>query len=628
MRALQRASAVLSQTALADFLDQRREEILARWEACAREVAFGDELSRSVVRNHVPELLEGMAKALRHQGSQGIAAATPDEIVKPARAHGRQRFRRGIDVQLVQNEYRALRDVIFDLLEEAGYRPRLDEVRVVGDVITAAICEALREFAAERAQVTTDTRKLADEREAQFRVLADSIPQLVWMADADGSATWFNQRWYDYTGKSFDEVKGWAWLKVVHPDHVEAASARYRESFAAGEPWEDTYPLRSKSGEYRRFLSRALPLRDPQGKVVRWFGTNTDIEDHLRAEEKLTRFFSLVPDMLSIADLEGRFLRVNPAFEETLGWSEKELLSRPFLDFVHPDDREKTMAQLADVVRGVSTRRFENRYRTRSGEYRTLSWATSPMPEQGLTLGVARDITEEKLEAEFRERFFGIIAHDLRVPLTAIRTGASLLFRFDDMPEGALRVARRISSATERMSGMISELLDFTRARIGPGVLIQRERADFTEIVERAVEEVNVAYPTRIIQLEAEHGLFGDWDAARLARVTANLVKNALDYGPADKPVHVLVRRSGDGVVLRVRNPNVAGPIPEKDLPTLFDPFRRVSETGARAREGLGLGLYITREIVLAHGGSIEVTSVPEGTTFTVRLPFAYEKSR
>lgn len=618
----------MSRTALADFLDRRREEILERWEARAREVALGDELSRSVVRDHIPELLDGISKAWRQHPSRAFAATMPDEIARAARAHGRQRYRRGIDIQLVQNEYRALRDVIFDVLEEAGHLPRLDEVRVIGDAITAAICEAVQEFEAERAGAMADTRKLADEREAQFRDLADSIPQLVWIADADGSAAWFNQRWHDYTGLSFDEAKGWAWLKVVHPDQVDATNARYRAKIAAGEPWEDTYSLRSKTGEYRRFLSRALPVRDATGKVVRWFGTNTDVEEHLRAEEKLTGFFSLVPDMLSIADLHGRFLRVNRAFEETLGWTEKELLERPFLDLVHPDDREKTMKQLADVVRGVATRRFENRYRTRSGEYRTLAWAMSPMPAQGLTLGVARDITEEKLEAEFRERFFGIIAHDLRTPLTAIQTGASLLFRFDEMPEGALRVARRISSAAERMSGMISELLDFTRARIGPGVLIHRERADFSEIVERAVEEVNVAYPTRTIHLDAEGGLIGDWDVGRLARVTANLVKNALDYSPTDKPVKVSVRRNGDGVVLRVRNHNLAGPISEKNLPTLFDPFRRVPEVGARNREGLGLGLYISREIVLAHGGSIEVSSVPEGTTFIVRLPFAYEKNR
>lgn len=582
-----------------------------------------------MIRETLPELLEAMIDALRlHGESQGRAPTTSAAIVELAKARGREGCRHGFDVEIVQTAYREFRDVLFDCIEESGYMPTLGEVRIVGDSITAAFGEAVREFIDERARALAEARRLAEEREAQFQILADSIPQLAWITDADGAGVWFNRHWYDYTGTSFDEVKGWAWTKLVHPAHVEAAIAHYRECLAAGVLWEDTFPLRHRSGQYRRFLSRALPIRDAAGKVVRWFGTDTDIEDWLRAEEQLTRFFALVPDMLSVADLEGHFLRVNPAFEATLGWSEKELLERSFLDFVHPDDRERTMQTLADVVRGVSTRRFENRYRTRSGEYRTLAWATSPVPEQGLSYGVARDITEEKRAAEFKERFFGIIAHDLRIPLTAILTGASLLSRLEAMPEGALRVARRISSSADRMSGMISELLDFTRARLGGGIALQRERADFREIVEQAVEEVNVAYPTRSIQLYAERGLIGHWDVGRLARVTANLVKNALDYSPTEKAVDVSVRRHGKSVELRVRNDNLEEPIPEELLPSLFDPFRRVPETSARIREGLGLGLYIAREIVSAHGGSIEVSSMPEGTTFIVRLPFAAPKER
>jgi PAS domain S-box-containing protein len=127
------------------------------------------------------------------------------------------------------------------------------------------------------------------ESEAQFRSLANSIPQLAWMAHPDGSVFWFNQRWYDYTGSSMQEIKGWAWKSLLHPDHVQRVVEGIQHSWSAGEPWDDTFPLRRKDGTYRWFLSRALPIRDASDHVVRWFGTNTDITERKQAEEALIR---------------------------------------------------------------------------------------------------------------------------------------------------------------------------------------------------------------------------------------------------------------------------------------------------------------------------------------------------
>lgn len=127
------------------------------------------------------------------------------------------------------------------------------------------------------------------ESESQFRSLANSIPQLAWMTHADGSIFWYNQRWYDFTGTTFDDVKGWGWKIVHHPDYVEAAARKFQLCLATGEPWEDTFPLRGKDGSFRWFLSRALPIRDVNGKVVRWFGTNTDITERKQAEEALVK---------------------------------------------------------------------------------------------------------------------------------------------------------------------------------------------------------------------------------------------------------------------------------------------------------------------------------------------------
>src|SRR6185312_377993 len=131
------------------------------------------------------------------------------------------------------------------------------------------------------------TRAEAAAREQQFLTLANSISQLAWMADGEGSIFWYNDRWYDYTGTTFEEMQGWGWQKVHHPDEVRRVVERIKVAFATGQPWEDTFPLRGKTGEYRWFLSRALPIFDAHGKVVRWFGTNTDITEQRELERVL-----------------------------------------------------------------------------------------------------------------------------------------------------------------------------------------------------------------------------------------------------------------------------------------------------------------------------------------------------
>lgn len=136
--------------------------------------------------------------------------------------------------------------------------------------------------------VTARSRALADNQE-RFRTLADNIAQLAWMADERGFIFWYNQRWFDYTDASLDEARGWGWQKWHHPDHVDRVMTRIRRSFETGESWEDTFPLRGRDGQYRWFLGRAMPIRDAEGQVLRWFGTNTDITEQKLLETDLQR---------------------------------------------------------------------------------------------------------------------------------------------------------------------------------------------------------------------------------------------------------------------------------------------------------------------------------------------------
>ena len=136
-------------------------------------------------------------------------------------------------------------------------------------------------------------QRLVRQHEVRFLTMANGIPQLSWMADTEGSIYWYNQRWYDFTGTTLAEMAGWGWTKVHHPEHIERVERRWRESFDTGTPWEDTFPLRGKDGAYRWFLSRAVPVLDepdvyhPQGRIVSWIGTNTDITDMREVEQYL-----------------------------------------------------------------------------------------------------------------------------------------------------------------------------------------------------------------------------------------------------------------------------------------------------------------------------------------------------
>jgi PAS domain S-box-containing protein len=148
------------------------------------------------------------------------------------------------------------------------------------------------------------------ESEDRFRTLADNISQFAWTADPTGWIFWYNQRWYEYTGTTFEEMQGWGWEKVHHPDHLERVITKWKHAHITGESWEDTFPLRGFDGAYRWFLSRALPVRDAEGRIIRWFGTNTDITELreaqaslLASEERLRRQSSALAEVNK--ELEG-----------------------------------------------------------------------------------------------------------------------------------------------------------------------------------------------------------------------------------------------------------------------------------------------------------------------------------
>lgn len=199
--------------------------------------------------------------------------------------------------------------------------------------------------------------------EETFRTLADNIPQLAWMADADGNIYWYNSRWFDYTGTTFEQVQGYGWETVHHPDHVERVKAQYRQRIVVEKRvWDDTFPLRSASGEYRWFLSRAMPVRDHEGNIVRWLGTNTDITAQREAEEALKNADRRKDDFLALLAHELRnplapistaaqLLKLGAQHPENLRRS-SEIIDR---QVKHMSDLVNDIMDVSRVTRGLAS---------------------------------------------------------------------------------------------------------------------------------------------------------------------------------------------------------------------------------------------------------------------------------
>lgn len=357
-------------------------------------------------------------------------------------------------------------------------------------------------------------------------------------------------------------------------------------------------------------------------------------EDELRASrEELMDFFENAIEGMHKVGADGTILWANRAELELLGYPRDEYVGHHVADFhVDPTAAAELLTRLG---RNENVRGFEARLRRKDGSVRHVLINCNARFEAGQFLHsrcFTRDISDRKrLEAELRqqnedlaravrfsETFVGILGHDLRNPLSAITTAASLLARRADS-ERVARPAARILSSGRRMARMIDQLLDFTRIRLGKGIPLERREIDLADSCRLAVEEAAAA-GERIIELRADGDLVGAWDGDRLAQLVSNLLGNAIAHGTPETPVTVRLDGSRrHGVELEVHN---GGVIPDAIRPVLFEPLKNHSKQ--ERSSGLGLGLYISQQIVLAHGGTIEVVSAQgEGTRVVVSLPRA-----
>ena len=260
------------------------------------------------------------------------------------------------------------------------------------------------------------------ESEARFRAMADNIPQLAWMARPDGSIFWYNRRWFDTTGTTPDAMEGWGWRAVHHPDHLARVEERFRRAVAAGEPWEDTFPLRVADGGWRWFLSRALPVRDgpdaddPDGRVRLWFGTNTDVTERreaeaaLRASEaRLRAAIALAPLPILLHAEDGEILQASEAWQEISGWRWPEDIPT-VADWVERAYGTRGEALRADIGRLYALDRRadggDHEIRTAAGGVRIWSFGSAPLGRDArgrrLVVSMAADVTDLRRAEERR----------------------------------------------------------------------------------------------------------------------------------------------------------------------------------------------------------------------------------
>ena len=345
----------------------------------------------------------------------------------------------------------------------------------------------------------------------------------------------------------------------------------------------------------------------------------------MELSEKGSLTWRITPDLLGIVDASGFFTQTNPAWFATLGYKPDFIESHYFSEFVHPEDIAKTQVVFEELNAGRSCLAFVNRYRHADGSYRWLSW--NAVPVEGRFFCSARDISAQKeseaalqtvaQEAALREQFIAVLGHDLRNPLAAMSSGMNILRRMHDDAD-TRAMLKAMSGSVMRMAGLIDDVMDFARARLGDGLARQpKHPMTLLPTLEQTVQEIRSANPDCAI---TQHFDFTDpviCEPARIAQLLSNLLSNAVSHGDPARPIHVAAFDEGGAFCLTVANEGLR--IPDTARAMLFSPFARADVR--ESQNGLGLGLFIAAEIAKGHRGTLTFTSDDDGTVFRVEIP-------
>ena len=496
--------------------------------------------------------------------------------------------------------------------------------------------------------------------ELQISVIMDAIPALVWSASPDGALEFCNQAYLNYAGKSLSEVKGEGLASGVHPQEKANVLMKWHEALAKAGLFESEARIRRADGNYRWFLLRAAPLRDADGGISRWLGTNVDIEDLKRAQEEITerkrsqerlleseaRFQVMAdtaPVLIWMTGTDGLCNYFNRPWLEFTGRSMEQEVGTGWLEGVHPDDVQGCSDGFLPAFHARKPFRMEYRLRRADGEYRWV--IESGIPRYTLDgefagyIGSNIDITDLKRADQERERLreaqadlarvsrattmgelTASLAHEVNQPIAAAVTSANSCIRWlaADVPnlEKARAAAARIAKDATRAAEIISRI----RVLFQKGSQ-QAEMIDINEVIQETIvlllrdaTQYSIAVRTELTaDLPPIRG-----DRVQLQQVVMNLITNSIDaMKTVDGPRELIIRsQRADGEQLLVSVTDTGVGLPPGQADQVFNPFFTTKPYGT------GMGLRICRSIVESHRGRLWVTdSASAGTTFQFTLP-------
>lgn len=494
-----------------------------------------------------------------------------------------------------------------------------------------------------------------------FRLMADSAPAMVWVADPQQKCTYVNRPWLAFTGRAFRDELGTGWQKPIHVEDRPAVAASVHAAFAERRDFEIEFRLRRSDGEYRQVMLKGSPIRGPGDLFLGYVGSCVDITERRRAEEAtrvrerdFQRLADSLPDVILRIDADHRIAYANPAAEPVLGHRPDAMIGRRRSTVRMPGE---IATPLWEAVRATFREGREHRFRFDRGDgdkARHFAGRVMPEPaEEGkapTALVVIYDVTVRtqqdrqrsallareqmaRAHAEIatlaRDQFLAIVSHELRSPLNGIISWAHVLeHQLADGTPAMKRALDGIKIGVAQQVRLIEDLLDATRVMSGNLGLAKSPMA-VRPAVEAAIEGLRAVAAEKGIEIVTGIALGDeqvDGDPDRIQQIVRNLLQNAIKFTRTTVWVTAAVQEST--VSITVQDDGVG--IAPEFLPFLFDPFRQAGGQGSiRGQEGLGLGLTLVQRVAELHGGHVVAESGGEnqGATFRVFLPRRHESA-